>query len=201
MIRVLSLDISTKTGFSIVHIDGETLSLIGYGLLKAEGKTDEKYPLDYLLWAKQNAQQIIEKISEVKPDIIVIEETAKGSKNNFSQKILEWTHYLVAEYIVINNYDRKYFMTGEWRVLVEAKMTKEEKKKNAKRNKIKQKTGEKIAKDEAGKIVGRITKKHVNVRVANERFGLQLKIKDNDVADSLLLSAAYFELIKTQKQT
>jgi Holliday junction resolvasome RuvABC endonuclease subunit len=198
MTKVLSLDISTKTGFALIHIEGESISLVEYGLLKSAGKPEALYPEDYLQWAKENASLVTKKIEEVDPDIVVIEETAKGSKNNFSQKILEWTHYLVADFLIEQQYDSKYFMTGEWRVLVEARMTKDEQKRNAKRLRIKQKTGSKIAKDEVGKIVGRVTKKHVNVRVANERFGLQLKIKDNDVADAILLGAAYFELTKKQ---
>ena len=41
-------------------------------------------------------------------------------------------------------------------------------------------------------IKGKVTKKHLAVRRANDLFNLTLIQKDNDVADSLLLGTAYF---------
>lgn len=195
-LKILSLDISTKTGFAVTTTDGQTLSLLDYGVLKSIGKPSFPYPKNYLEWAIENASLSIFKIGEVVPDIVVIEETTTG-RNGLSQKILEWTHQAVAEYLTGRDIETHYFMTGQWRSLVGAKMTNEEKKKNALSKKIKKATGKILAKDEAGKIIGRVTQKHVSVRLANHKFNLSLKIKDNDVADAINLSVAYFELLKT----
>ena len=46
-----------------------------------------------------NLSKILELINQFAPDILVIEETCAGSKNVYSQKILEWTHFLVAKFI------------------------------------------------------------------------------------------------------
>ena len=71
-------------------------------------------------------------------------------------------------------------------------MTKEEKKQNAQIRKKKKATGATVVKNEEGKRIGKIGKKHVNVRRANELFGLELKLKDEDRADAILLGYAYF---------
>lgn len=191
--KILSLDISTKTGWSIATVVNNEYKLIEYGLLPKTEKPEKDYPGDYVQWAINTVRPIIAKIEEAKADIVVIEETAKGSKNNFSQKILEFVHYLVAEYVSVHGVKTKYLMTGEWREAVEARLSATESKQNKKSKQIKEKTGTKLAKDENGKVLGRITKKHVNVRRANEIFGLNLKLKQNDEADGLLLGFAYYQ--------
>ncbi len=191
--KVLSLDVSSKTGFSVQEVSLQGCVLLEYGLLGPYSKPDAPYPSDYLAWSLIISEKIIEKINQVNPDVIIIEETSKGSKNHLSQKILEWTHRLLAEYFVTNNLVYHYYQTGEWRQAVGAKMTKEEKKRNALSNKIKKTTGQVRAKDENGKIIGKVSKKHVNVRIANELYGLKLKVKDNDKADAILLCRCYYE--------
>jgi hypothetical protein len=75
-------------------------------------------------------------------------------------------------------------------------MTKEESKHNKKVTAYKAAHGDtKVAYDENGKRIGRLGKKHINVRRANEVFGKFLKTplrkKDEDTADSLLLGYCY----------
>lgn len=190
--RVLCLDMSTKTGWSLGLATEEAYSLLEHGAIEKIDKPNAKYPSDYVLWARLCHEKITALIFIYKPDVLVIEETSKGSKNNFSQKILEFIHFLVAQTIMNLNLNVKYLMTGEWRDAVGARMSKEESKRNAKARKIKEKTGQKLAKDEDGKVIGKITKKHVNVRRANEIFGLNLKVKDNDAADAILLGYGYY---------
>jgi hypothetical protein len=190
--KVLALDISSKTGWSVGEASAEGFKLLQYGLLTKTERPDTKYPSDYVQWAINTARPIIAKIEEIRPDVLVIEETASGSKSNYSQKILEFIHYIVAEYIVINKIKTRYFLTGEWRVIVGAKMNSSESKNNKKTKDIKKKTGLKLAKDENGKRLGKITKKHVNVRRANEIFGLSLILKNEDIADGILLGYGYY---------
>lgn len=202
--KILSLDMSSKTGWSIGTISKNSAGDMSYdlesfGLLQKTEKPDKKYPSDYISWAVNTARPIINMIETHKPDVLVIEETAKGSKNNFSQKLLEFIHYIMAEYISLNNIEARYFMTGEWRVLVGAKMSSAESKRNQKRSKIKKATGAIRIKDENGKVLGKITKKHVNIRRANELFGLSLIKKDEDIADAILLGYAYFITLNKNK--
>lgn len=192
--KVLCLDISTKTGTSLGLASENDYKLLKYGTVGKLEKPDIPYPEDYVSWAEKCAGEIIEIINKSAADVIVIEETTGGSKSNFSQKILEFIHFLVAKHIVKNGLAVRYLMTGTWREAAGARMTKEESKQNAKSRKIKKETGARLAKDESGKILGKITKKHVNVRRANEIFGLDLKMKDNDAADAILLGAAYYEI-------
>ena len=74
-------------------------------------------------------------------------------------------------------------------------MTKEESAHNKYVKEYKEKHNTEIARDINGKRIGKLTKKHINVRRANEVFGKFLKKpliqKDEDTADSLLLGYCY----------
>ena len=135
-------------------------------------------------------------IDNHQPDEFVIEETAKGSKNNMSQKIVEFIHAEIALFFenqdkIGNIYSRRYFLTEEWRRICGCVMNNHEKKQNKEVRKQRKK-GITVCKGEDGKRIGLIGKKHVNVRVANEVYGLELKLKDEDTADALLLAQALY---------
>ena len=128
-------------------------------------------------------------------NVLVIEETASGSKSIYSQKILEWIHFCVAKRIEASNMKAVYMMTEAWRRETGCLMSKEESKHNKEVKKYKEKAGKNIAYDINGKRIGRITRKHVNIRRANEVFSKflsePLRKKDEDTADSLLLAYCY----------
>lgn len=203
--RVLALDMSTKTGWSLIISGDSEYVLEAYGKIKKiEGTSLERYPISYLDWAYQCYGEILKVFEEQRPDVLVIEETAGGSKSAYSQKILEWIHFLVARLIQETGITCHYYMTEEWRRECGCLMTKDEKKSNKKRSDIRKTMEVKgpgghgavgLARDENGKIIGKIGRKHVNVRRANEVFGKfltePLKMKDEDTADALLLAYAY----------
>lgn len=194
--KILCLDISSKTGFALLWTDRKDpgkFKILESGTLPKETMPTGSYPKSMLDWASASAGHIINKFETCKPDVVVIEETSKGSKNAMSQKVLEYTHFIVASYLVDKNIeDLHYLLTGEWLVLTGCSMTKEEKK----RNKVVKKQhdqGIKVAKNSEGKRIGKISKKHVNIRRANEIFSLNLIKKDEDQADALLLGVAYLK--------
>lgn len=199
--RILALDISSKTGWSFMTTKDKTLILGAYGQIKAISEPEGQYPTNFVDWAYLIFNKILELINQFAPDVLVIEETCAGSKSVYSQKILEWAHFLVAKFIQETNIKVCYLLTGEWRVLTNCKMTKEESKHNKKVRDYKKKNKTRLAKDENGKIIGKKTKKHVNIRRANEIFGKflarPLQKKDEDTCDSLLLGYAY--CIKNKK--
>lgn len=197
--RVLALDMSTKTGYAVVDMDETGFELVEAGTLPKESEPSYEqggdYPVNYLLWSKTCMQHIVNKFREHDPDEVVIEETAKGSKNNMSQKIVEFIHYEIAEAFTEDGYfgdiPRTYFLTEEWRRICGCKMSDTEKKQNIEVRKQRKK-GVKVCKDKEGKRIGIVGKKHVNVRVANEVYGLDLILKDEDRADALLLAYALY---------
>lgn len=202
--RVLALDISTKTGYAVVDMDESGFELIKSGTLPKESEPSEedgKYPVNYLLWSHHCMEHIVDIFREFDPDELVIEETAKGSKNNMSQKIVEFIHYEMAEGFTLDGYfgdiPRTYFLTEEWRRICGCKMNDAEKKQNAEVRKQRKK-GIKVCKDKDGKRIGIIGKKHVNVRRANEVYGTELILKDEDRADAMLLAHALY-LTKYEK--
>lgn len=194
--RILGLDISTKTGFSVIVSGEKDFTLEAYGKIDKTSEPKEAYPGSYVTWAYQCFGKIIELIELHKPDVLVIEETAGGSKSAYSQKILEFIHFLMARYIKESGIKSVYYQTETWRRIVGCIMTKEEKENNKKIKGLRKKNPDiKVIKNEKGKRIGKIGRKHVNVRRANELFGKFLKepliLADEDQADGLLLAMAH----------
>lgn len=200
--RVLALDMSSKTGYAVIDIKGDEFELISADTLEKISEPEGRYPENYLDWSGQCIAPIIDLIHKYEPDELVIEETAKGSKNNMSQKIVEFIHYEMALCFapggISQDTPRRYFLTEEWRRIVGCRMNDKEKKQNAEVRKQRKK-GIKVCKDPDGKRIGLVGKKHVNVRRANEVYGLELILKDEDRADALLLAHALF-LEKIEKK-
>jgi len=194
-LKILSLDISSKTGWALFEMYDRDARLTEFGRLDKIDKPDGVYPFDYVKWADTIWYSIQDLLIRHEPDLVAIEETAiKPKSNPYSQKLLDWVHYRLANYLLEAGVSYRYFRTEEWRRIAGCVMTKEEKKRNSevsRQKKAKGKGKERvIAKDENGKVIGKITRKHVNVRRANELFSLDLKIKDEDIADAALLGWA-----------
>src|SRR6202521_2315614 len=194
--RILALDMSSKTGYASMVSTKDGILLEEYGTVPQIHEPCGQYPINYVDWAHACLNQILELIDRFAPDTLVIEETVAGSKGVYTQKILEWIHFLVAKFIKETNIRAIYLLTGSWRSEVGCKMTKEESKHNKKVAAYKAAHGDtQVAYDEKGKRIGKLGKKHINVRRANEVFGKFLKTplrkKDEDTADSLLLGYCY----------
>ena len=121
--KVLSLDVSTITGYAFGIMDDSGVTLKDFGTIPKVTKPAGDYPKNYYEWAHKNFIAVLEMIEKYEPDHLVIESTSKGSKNALSQQILEWSHFLIAGWIIQNKMPVTYFQTGAWRVLVGAKMT------------------------------------------------------------------------------
>ena len=193
-LKVLALDLSTKSGWSSAYSDLDGYVLDSHGTIEKRSEPSYlKYPESYVEWVKLCFGDIKKVIDKQTPDVVIIEETTPG-RNSFSQKILEWIHYLVVLELLANKKPIYYLKTGVWRDAVNSRMNKDEAKKNISIRKIKTKTGVKLAKDDNGKVMGKITKKHVSIRRVEELFGLKFKMKDNDTAEAILIGKAWHEL-------
>ncbi len=193
--RVLALDISTKTGWASMVSTKDGIELEAYGTVAQIHQPPGQYPSSFVDWAYSVFEEIDKLIDRFAPDTLVIEETVAGSKGVYTQKILEFIHFLVAKLIKETKIRAIYLLTGEWRSQVGCKMTKEESRHNKAVKKYKEENDTSVAYGVDGKRVGKLTKKHINVRRANEVFGAFLKAplrkKDEDTADSLLLGYCY----------
>lgn len=200
--RILSLDVSSKTGWAFMISTGNDISLQEYGILPQIHEPEGLYPGNYVSWAEACFGQIEELIERFAPECLVIEETVAGSKSVYSQKFLEFCHFLLAKYIRDTKIKVTYMLTGAWRAEVACKMTKEESAHNKRVKDYKVSHGNvKVAYGENGKRIGKLTKKHINVRRANEVFGLDFKIGQNDMADAILMGYAYHLRTYGKKKT
>ncbi len=192
--RILALDVSSKTGYAVITSSDSGVQLESYGMIPAIHQPSGEYPANFVYWAHLCFYEIETLINRFKPDILAIEETVAGSKAVYSQKILEWVHFLLASCIKERKIRAVYLLTGAWRSEVGAKMTKEESKHNKYVKEYKEKNKSERAYDKNGKLIGRLTKKHINIRRANEIFGSFLKKplrkKNEDEADAMLLGFA-----------
>lgn len=203
--KILSLDISSKTGWASMISTKDGIELEAFGVVPQIHMPEGQYPASFVDWAYLCFIEIERLIDRFAPDCLAIEETVAGSKAVYSQKFLEWVHFLLAKYIKETNIKATYLLTGAWRSEVGCLMTKEESKHNKKVREYKNKNKSKIAYDENGKRIGKLTKKHINIRRANEVFGNFLKTplrkKNEDEADALLLGVClHLRRIKEHEQ-
>lgn len=198
-LRVLALDISTSAGWCL--LDGEkgvTPKILGSGTVVNPTGLKEmgKYPWNYIAGARLMTSKLIELIEANTCDVIVIEETNMG-RNRYSQKILEFLHCLLLDYFKANGYVPAekvfYINTSDWRKILGIHMTKVDKAQNIKVKRLKRINTEesKAILKEAG-LRGKMTKKHLAIRWANETYGLELRPKDDDIADALALGTSYY---------
>lgn len=173
----------------------EGIVLEAYGTLHQIHMPEGAYPDSFVDWATACYNGIVGLIERFAPEVLVIEETSAGSKSIYSQKILEFIHFLMASFIKTYKIKSVYLMTEQWRRETGCQMSKEESKRNKLVREYKKKHKTSIAYDTNGKRTGLIGRKHVNIRRANEIFGSFLKTplrkKDEDTADSLMLGYCY----------
>lgn len=191
--RILALDYSTHAGWAYF----EEGKLVEYGTLHCDTmvKDEGTYPWSYVSVAHRQADLTLIQLiwsRDQTPDVVVIEET-NGSKNRYTQKLLEFLHLALLDRFATIGVKVVYVNTGDWRKNLGIWLTKEQKKANAKLSKAKsaaKKAGVKLDKGALG-IRGKITKKHAAVHYVNERFGYKLKIKDNDAAEAICIGLAF----------
>jgi Holliday junction resolvasome RuvABC endonuclease subunit len=138
--KILSLDLSTKTGWALF----ENGKLNCYGQIKSDYKLTEEYPYyprNYLQMSQFMASEIEKKVSSSNPDMIVIEETNKG-KNRYSQKQLEFIHNQVIE--ALFKYDIHYMDTSEWRSILGISLDKDQRKDNREINDARKKEFDRV---------------------------------------------------------
>lgn len=201
--KVLALDISTSAGWCLLQGKmNEPPTILEKGtIVNPKGlKEYGAYPFNYLHGARDLVGRIIQLIERVNEsngvDVIVIEETNMG-RNRYSQKILEFLHCLILEYLQDNFWAEPtarvvYVNTSDWRKILGIHMSKVDKALNVKVKRLKRinTTESKATLKEAG-LRGKITKKHLAIRWANETYGLSLRPKDDDIADALALGTSY----------
>jgi Holliday junction resolvasome RuvABC endonuclease subunit len=189
-IKLLALDISTKTGWAFL-LNKDKPQLVKYGTIKNDQKIHDfgNYPECYLLAANKMACSLVAIIKELQPDIIVIEETNQAHAR-YAQKILEFIHCELLHALFFEKIHSKiyYISSSTWRQTLELTLSKDDKANN---KKCKEARESGVDKSTLG-VKGRINKKHLAIRHVNEYFNLELKMKNNDVADAICLGLAYF---------
>jgi nucleotide-binding universal stress UspA family protein len=204
--RILSLDASTKTGWAL-FVDGNLsksgvlpkVSIEDFNVNKDPEKSP-KYPYNVVDGAAQVVRQIEALLVQEQADFVVVENTNKG-KNRHTQRLLEFIHKDLLDALRARSFPMAYLDTSEWRKRVGMWMSKEDKKANAALSKAKKAAGAagvKATKQALG-IKGKIDKKHLAVRMANDLYGLKLIQKDNDEADAILMGRAFVTTL-AQKQ-
>lgn len=199
-LNILSLDLSTKPGWAFF----KNSTLHSYGTLWADKTTEDfgSYPENYLGMVHHTIDRLYEEIilrclKEVPEITIVIEETT-ASKNNYSQRKIEWIHYALVNLLneIHPNLKIVYIRDGVWKNKTGARQTKEERNLNAKIARYKKKHNKKLAKldlDKSGKakVVGKLGPKHYALRAVKDHFQIELQRQEEDSADAILIGYAY----------
>ncbi len=189
--KILALDLSTYTGWAV--LDAVSGNLLDYGNLvctvedfnvNGRPETSPLYPRNIKLAADDMGLQVYNLICSISPTVVIIENTVKG-RNRHTQRILEWIHKSVFD-AVGPEYKIVYLDPSQWRKELELRMSKEDKDNNVQVKK--------------GTSRGKITPKHLSVRRVNDKFKLELKLKDNDIADAINLGDAAFSIFNKLKR-
>ena len=151
------------------------VQVVNFNTAKKPERAPE-YPLNLLAASNRMAQYVINLWVKYHPDFVVIENTQLG-RNRHSQRLLEWIHKDVLEALNFYQIKPRYLEPSIWRCALGLRMTKEELKHN---RQVK-----------LGEAKGKITKKHLSVRFVNLTYGLNLLLKDNDIADAIGLASAF----------
>lgn len=188
MARILGLDLSTKPGLVVADHDGsgklpDIVERESYKI-----NSSPAFPYGAIENAHAVADIVEEWVVKHRPDEIVIEQTNKG-KNRYSQKQLEFVHYAVLTRLKPFGITIKYIDTSEWRRVLGQHMSKDDKKNNAKVSKAKKTENFHAAKKAAG-VRGKITPKHLALRWVKDNYGIDLLMKENDIADAICIVAA-----------
>jgi hypothetical protein len=188
--RLLAIDASTKTGWALfvdgIYVESGALKPIpveGFNVNDDPNKSP-LYPWNIIDAAEKMAQAIMNLATEKQADDLVIENTVKG-RNRHTQRYLEYLHSAMFRKFR-NVISASYRDPSEWRKACEMRLSNDQKKNNREVS--------------AGKKRGRIGKKHLSVNMANEKFGLKLKLKDNDQADACLLGLGHILLIDNMEK-
>ena len=180
--RLLALDLSTSTGWAC-FLDG---NLVEYGSFAVSvedfnvndhPEKAELYPYNIIRAAEEVTYQTSLIVSRMRPDSVVIENTVKG-RNRHTQRILEHIHYCILDMLRAYGLPMVYRDPSQWRAALNVRLTNEDKKNNSLVSQ--------------GKKRGKVTRKHLAVRLANSMFNLKLLQKHDDIADALLLGASMF---------
>lgn len=185
--RVLTLDLSTSTGWALLT---EGAALCGYGVIQvdtAQFKRALPYPSSYMHIARTVARRVETLWLQERPTVVVIEEVNLG-RDRYAQKMLDFIHFAVCEFLESMNTKVVFVSSSDWRKKLEIKLSASDKKNNSLVLKAK-KSG--VSKKTLG-VKGRVNKKHLAIRWVNERYQLSLKAKDDDIADAICLGAAYW---------
>lgn len=195
--KLLALDLSSSTGWAVLTSgeSPECIKLLTYGTIALSKPVIEHgdYPWRLLVAAGDVARRVMDVVKEHTPDLIVIEETNLG-KSRTTQKFLEFLHCTLLLQLQMWGQLPKlcYVSSSEWRRAIGLKMTKDDRRHNAKVRRDR-----KAGKKRLGR--GKLTWKHLAVDRVNQQFGLGLKQKDDDAADAILLGMGFLSGARTEE--
>lgn len=206
--KVLALDLSSKTGWAVLDSELQApQNLLYKGVIESESKILDfpgGYPFNVRNAAIQTARRVRELMEIHVPDVVVVEEINLG-KMRLAQRFLDWTHLSVVQAFMSYWHRRPdrtddkpklvYVSSSAWRHALGQRMTHEDKKNNKKLKAARSGAQQGAAADlrvlKAAGVRGKIGTKHLSVRWVNEKYGLNLKMKDDDIADAISLGAGF----------
>ena len=217
--KILGLDMSTRTGWALLDFDEEGIEILEYGNVdmkkhtplsntrEIEGRRTKKIakvydnsnqPEDfYDFVVNQYVPKLIDLIKLCEPSVIVIEQTNKG-RNRWHQKLLEWLHLEL--YRQIKNSIRvasysitpkvEYIDTSEWRAYLGIHLSKDDRKQNRGVRRTRKKLQD--GGDKNPRAGGSLTNiKHVAIYYIKNTFDISLKVKENDIAEAICIAVAW----------
>lgn len=197
---VFSVDLSAHCGWAVLkrYEDGK-IELVECGQIDVtvenfdvnkDPNLQSGYPWNIITAAKRMAEKCMETSYPYMADQWVLENTVKG-RNRHTQRLLEWYHYALLEEVQRHKgLDGKlvYMDPSQWRKILDLRLSKDQKRSNAKLYRAK-KLGK--SKKDVG-IRGKFTTKHLSVAFCNQHYPNRDWLqKDNNIADAVAMGTAF----------
>lgn len=162
------------------------------------------YPWSYLHTARSHSFEIVQAALHcggIGIDVFAIEETNVTKGSRYAQKYLEFLHAAVLERLTSVG-PVKYVSTTAWRSALGVLMPKDAKKANLRLRQAQEKwlldhpaerkipRGELDAIKRALGVAGKVSMKHVAVAYVRQKWGIDLKKTEDDIADAICVAAS-----------
>jgi hypothetical protein len=150
------------------------------------------HPKDFLRFTEDYIDALCKEIRErdwfLDLNFMILEQTNKG-RDRWKQKQLEWLHYRLCSLFAFGHeFEIKYIDTMEWRRILGIKMDRNQRKSN---KEIRAHNIEAKENPDLKRITGITSAKTLAIDFANEKFGLDMVKKHNNIADSICVGYAW----------
>lgn len=188
--KLLALDLSTAASGWSFWFEGKLLKYGVFEPVLPKGHSKLKYPHRSIVTINSMVDQLMQLTLDLEPNMVLIEEIVLGGKGSMvSSKVLAGLHFVyICRLNKISNPPSLEFKSPSvWRSQLGLKLTEDQKE----LNKI-LKADNYTAKKTKTKQTALITAKDLAIDYVHQKYNMDLRLDQNDIADAICLGESFF---------